>query len=244
MLPGFKFNTANIKSKLYVDGTPLVDKVKIKMDLNSTEQINNKMSRQSSGIESGGEYSGVDLPSGGVDVNVYSFLDKQEDLKINLDVSLAAGTTINAADLDNPEIAVELVIWLPLEFIAGDNAEFKLPFDGMGEFLISIAESEMIENLSLNIGLNKNPFSGGKFVIQNLADGYKIECPIEEASIGFNIKKEDVDYINKEKENQLDFQFNITFNKDAVLGIHRTLKIMTVSLEANVDHTISLGGGE
>jgi hypothetical protein len=116
----------------------------------------------------------------------------------------------------------------------------------MGEFLVSLTESDMINSLKLEIGLSQNPFSEGEFVIRNNETDetfYDIKCPMGDKFIEFNIGEKDVKYINEKKE-KYNPEFRISFDDSDTLRIPKTLKIMTISLEAEVDHTISIGGGE
>jgi hypothetical protein len=250
-LNGFKFNTANIQSKIYIDGSPFVGNADVKLDFDTTPQvINNPIPLQSSGIVSGGEYRGQYLPVGGETIDVKTFLEKQENLNINLDVSLPVGTLIQAADLSNPRIAVELLIWLPLDFKYGAASEFKLDgLDDLGDFLSSLATNSdnMVKSLTLGIGFDNNPFKDGKFIAKH-GDNELFDVKMESDSISFNVSSKDIAYINefKEKNNEAEFVTDsiIKFDKGGTLKIPQTLKIMSIYLEADLENTISIMGGE
>jgi len=241
-LEGFTFDTDNIKSSLFVDGSPIVDKLKINITLDSqSEVINGFTTPKTSGIDVNSKtYSRTAMPDGGEDFSdiVKPSLVNHREMEINLSVDLKAGT-IPAADLNDPKIKVELVIWLPLVFKADDEAAIKLPgFDGMGDFLNSLTESGMIDYLKLDIGLNVNPFKEGKFVMQNHANGYEIlRMDMTGNAIGIVLSQEKIKYFN---DNTFTPEFKILYSKGGELGIPKTLKVMSVSMNAKIDHTIEL----
>jgi hypothetical protein len=250
-LEGFKFNTTGIKSSLFIDGSDIVEH--IKLDLKFTDSqgqihpvINNDIiPRGASGVNPTGKaYDKNVIPPGGrsIDTLARQFVGAKEDLTIDLDVILSAGA-YSASLLNNSRVAIELVFWLPLVFEpVPPKAEFILPgFEGMGEFLKSLSESGMIESLKLQIGLNRNPFKDGDFIIRDAHDGYEIECPMSETLIGFEIKKNDIKHINDNK-NTFKPEFKILFDGKDTLRIPRTLKLMSVSLGAEINHTIDFLG--
>jgi hypothetical protein len=240
-LKGFKFDTDNIKSNLFVDGSRIVEKLGINISLDSVSStINGFTEQRTSGVDLKSKiYNGREIPAGGENFSdiVKPALEKHEEMEINLSVVLKSGA-IDVTYLRDPEIKVELVIWLPLVFKAEDKAEIKLPgFDGMGNFLNSLTESGMIEYLKLNIGLNVNPFREGKFVIQNPVNEYKIiELSMSANAIGFELTEEKVKYF----DNTFTPDFKISFAENARLGIPKALKIMNVSMDAKINHTIEL----
>jgi hypothetical protein len=241
-LEGFKFDTDNIKSNLFVDGSPIVEKLEIKISLDSvSKNISGFTYPRTSGVDLKSKiYNGREIPAGGENFSgiVKPSLEDNKEMEINLSVVLKSGN-INADVLRDPEIKVELVIWLPLVFKAEDKAAIKLPgFDGMGNFLNSLTASGMIEYLNLNIGLNVNPFKEGKFVIQNPVNGYEIiRLGMSANAIGFELTEEDVKYFN---DNTFTPDFKIAFAQGARLGIPKALKIMNVSMGARINHTIEL----
>jgi hypothetical protein len=251
-LDGFKFNTANIQSKIYVDGSSIVEKINIKLDFKEIEQFNENIPCKSSGIENSGEYRGENLPAGGKSVDIKTFLENQENLEINLDVSLPAGKEISADDLINPWITVELLVWLPLDFKYGAASEFKLNgLDDLGDFLFSLTtdSDDMVKSLKLEIGFDNNPFKDGKFIVRNIKDNEEIfDVNMDSDSISFNVSSKDIAYINefKEKNNDAEFETEsiIKFDKSSTLKIPKTLKIMSIAMEADLENTISIMGDE
>jgi len=241
-LEGFKFDAENIKSSLFVGGSSIVDKLTINVFMDShSEVINGFTNPKTGGIDLKNRiYYGTEIPVGGRDFSeiVRPSLENHNEMEINLSVDLKAGI-VDTADLREPNLKVELVIWLPLVFKADDNAAIKLPgFDGMGEFINSLTKSGMIEYLKLDIGLNENPFKNGKFVIQNPKDGYEIiKLGMTGNAIGFVLKEENVKYFN---DNTFIPDFKISFAQNATLGIPKTLKLMSVSMDARINHTIDL----
>jgi hypothetical protein len=249
ILENFTFKPDGIVAKLFINGSDIVKKVNIELDSNyaSQEDIDAKnITLGSSGIDPSKKiYEGDKIPNGGVSINISDFLKKHENLEIALNVFLEEGTEISVDLLSNPSITVELVIWLPLVFIAGDSSEIKFPeFEGLGDFLISLTESGVIESLKLQIGLNENPFKNGEFVIRDTSGGYIISCPITNTSVGFELTEGNVKYINNNKDTFAP-EFSIKFNDGATLGIPKELKIMSVSMDAQLLYEITnIGGGE
>jgi hypothetical protein len=266
-LKGFNFGTDatnKIESSLFIiSSDALFDNIKINLDFvdSDGEHIksgisNGNISNKPSGINlNGGEYKGVGVPTGGVSVDVTEFFNNEEDIKIKLDVFLEKNTEYPAALLEKlreqnkQEIDVELVMWLPLFFEAGDAAEFNLPgFEDLGEFLYSLtADSDnMIKSLKLEIGLDNNPFQDGAFIVRNTKDEKEIfKVAMDADAITFDVRAEDIDYINGiENKDNFITESIIKFSKGAKFGIPRTLKIMSIAMEAGIEHTISFGGGE
>jgi hypothetical protein len=252
MLPGFRFNTGNIESKLFISGSPIVNKFNLKLN----GQPINDIPVGVSGIKSNEVYDKNVPPTGGVSVdNIINPLIKiDSDMTIDIEVSLKAGT-YTAAELTNQaNIVVELVIWMPLVFEAvNDGAEFKLPgFEDLGEFLFSLTtdSDDMVKSLTLEIGLAHNPFKDGIFIVRNIDDpDYELfKIRMDASLISFNVRAEDIAYINKFKEKnndaEIETDFAIKFAKGAHLVIPNTLEIMSISLEADLDSTISILGGE
>ena len=267
-LEGFKFGTAGtnkIGSSFFINSHgDIFDDVKITLsftDFDGTNEkgvINDSISNKKTAVIdlSGSEYKGIGVPAGGIDFDVTDFFNDKEDKKIKLKVFLETGTEYppdlltKLKEQDEQEIDVELVIWLPLVFEAEEDAEFILPgFEDLGDFLSSLAtdSGDMIKSLNLEIGLNINPFNRGKFVARNIKDKDEFfNINMDANSIAFDVRPEDIDKINKIKEKEPDFEteFVIKFVDGDELGIPKELKIMSIGLEAEIDHTISFGGGE
>jgi hypothetical protein len=250
-LEGFKFNTAGINSSLFIDGSAIVDKIKLNLKFTDSQgQIhqvinNEKITPGASGVNPASKVYDIKnvIPPGGrpIDALARQFVGAKEDLTIDLDVILEAGP-YSASLLNNSRVAVELVFWLPLIFESDGTPELKMPgFDGMGDFLKSLSDAGMIKYLKLQIGLNSNPFQNGNFVVLNTEDNnaevFKIQ--MTGTSMGFELGEERLNYINN---NPFSPDFKILFKEGALLRIPRTLKLMSVSLDAKIDHTIEIGG--
>jgi hypothetical protein len=266
-LKDFKFKTDKIESGLFIKSSDNdFDIIKINLDFYNIDEttgekgILNKpgfsgnISNKPSGIDlNSNEYGGIGVPPGGINVGVTEYLNEKDDIIINLDVFLEAGKPYPVALLNKLkaknklEIDVELVIWLPLVFEVGAGSEFILPgFEDLGDFLYSLTtdSGDMIKSLILEIGLAHNPFTGGTFICRNVQDDKKsiFKIDMEANLISFNVSPEDVAYINRIKESETDFEteFVIEFKKTAELGIPKTLKIMSIAVEAVIDHIIEI----
>jgi hypothetical protein len=245
------FENLKINLSYYDYGTDGTDGTKIKDGIN-----NGNISNKPSNIDlTAGEYKGIGVPTGGIPVDVTDFFDDEENIIIKLDVFLEAGTTYPIAllnklkDQDKQEIDVELVIWLPLVFEAGEDAEFIIPgFEDLGEFLYSLTadSDDMVKSLKLEIRLDKNPFKDGTFVVRNIKDSKEVfKVDMYADSIAFDVRAEDIDYINKiEDRDNFETESVVKFDEGDKLRFPRTLKIMSIALEAVIDYTISIGGGE
>jgi hypothetical protein len=261
-LKDFIFNTDEIESSLFINisDDPMFGDIKIKLDfVDSTPSPKNVIDGKISEISKKSsdffnindrEYTGVGVPAGSAAVDIKDFLNEKEDIVIKLDVFLEKNTSYPIALLNKLkeqnklDIDVELFIWLPLVFESESEAELNLPgFEGLGGFLRSLSESGMIEYLKLEIGLNKNPFKDGEFVIRD-ADEYEITAfPMDETAMGFELKEDAIKYIN-DREDKFEPEFIISFDEKTKLGIPKKLEIMTVSVDAKINHTIKIGGGE
>jgi len=248
ILPGFKFDESHITAKLYMDGSELIELINIELEIDSVPLESEgtpisaipSFSREPSGINpDAGEYSGADLPNGGYIIDDFAPLlnDRDENGKeVTYSVKIPAGTTINTSSLGDVDVVVELVVWVPLYFIAESNdTEFEFPGDfmgGIGDFIDSIAE--YMDSLTLVIDLNPNPFSKGTLVIKSTE--VEIRKPLNNTSLIIPISKENMEKIVA--NSPFEPSFSIVFDNGENLGIPKELKITTVSLEAKLNYTI------
>jgi hypothetical protein len=266
-LDGFEFDTDRIEYKLYISGSSIVDKLAIYLYFGVNAQAktgtpfivkdkNTTLPRQeaqiTTGIVDGKEvYTGTDIPEGGKPVDqLEQIFNSDQDLEIGYRVFLEAGTVIDPDWLDTEhDITVEIVIWLPLEFKAkGDKkvngqegAEITLPdLGGVGGFIASLTNSGYIDRLDLTIELNENPFPGGTLIIRN--DSIKdITNPLTGNNLVIKLDTDTIEQINA--VSSFEPEFSIFMKNGDDLKIPKELRIMTVTMDAGVNHTIEIMGG-
>ncbi|MCL2209725.1 MAG: hypothetical protein FWC19_06730 [Treponema sp.] len=255
-LDGFKFDPDLIKSKMYISGSDIAESLKIELDFNVKENntiIKNELKivkvsdAQASNIDlSSGIYNGYSLPPGGSeDDEIFpaEFFNEEGNLEIVYKIFIDKDEIITADMIDDAKIDIEMLLWFPLKFDAQNGAVFKLiDFDIMGDFFSSLSESGMIEAIKLEIEMNVNPFRDGDLIIINEEDGeWEKKCPAMTGEIiSLDFEEGDIKYIN---DNPFKPKFNIVF-KDAgdSLLIPKELKIMTVSVDADINYSIKIGG--
>jgi len=241
-LDGFGFT--GLESKMYIYGTNIVNALSINL-YNIDSEGNEKLitsditSGKNSGIESLKEYPGLELPDGGVNIDIIDIINSKDDLSMAYKVILKKGTTVDLEWLkDTQVVIIEIAIWLPMTFESmEENASFNFPgyFDGISDVFKSFAETGFIESMKIKIGLHPlNPFGRGLFVIRdNKYD--PIQNPLDENSFSFVLSKRDLEYINK---NPFDPSFLIIYpQKHSILGIPKgDIMITTVSLDTELKY--------
>lgn len=244
LLDGFKFDENNIKSSLFVGGTDIANEMVITLTFGSdpdSVKIEGFTDPKTSGVNKNSDkYSGTVMPGGGESVYISSHLANQEDLVIKTDITLPAGN-YDASLFNDPLVVVELVVWLPLVLVAdGDvlldgekGAALNLPnLDGVGSFIAEIPD--MIKSLEFDIVMNRNPFTNGVMVIKS--DSLNKKSPVTGNSLKFAFTESDVKTISG--VDSFEPQFSIFLKNGNKLEIPKEFKIMTISLEAKIDHTI------
>jgi len=250
-LMGFGFDKNSVKAKLFISGSEIVKSVNIDFFLGDQETNISGIELGTSGIDiTGSEYTGKSLPAGGKDINnIVSLLNSKEEIEVKYDVEMPKGTIINVHDMDKVDIAVELVVWIPLYFEAvgtaetPDKASLAFPGDfmsGVSGFIDSIAE--VVDSLSLVVELNDNPFKEGTLVLEDKNNGIRMENSLGDTFLNFSISEEDL----KNIINADSFKpgFYIEFVKGKHLEIPRELKLLTISLEAKLHYNIDFKGDE
>ncbi|MDR0301294.1 MAG: hypothetical protein LBI04_03165 [Treponema sp.] len=248
-LEGFGF--AGLKSKMYISGSQLAKVVDIKLfhvdsegnEISLMQDDEEETFIGESGVEFLEEYTGLDLPSGGKEVDIADIINGKDDLSITYKIFIPKYAEVDVEWLIDPNpqaIVVEIVVWLEMAFEPiEDNAQFKFQnfFDGIGDVFKSLAETGIIENMNMKIVLHPlNPFGNGIFVIED--DRYvPIQCPLDDNSFSINFKEEDVKYINKHSFNP---NFYIVYpQKDTILGIpNGDIMITTVSVGAKLKYNV------
>ena len=248
LLEGFTFN--NTKSMLFVSGTDIISKLWLGITINDdTEQ---KIDIKENSVESGrdlwgNEYTWEAAPSGGYEIDLP--LDGS-DVFFKYRVYAETGEIFEDEDFEDAYIRVELVIWLPLEFIAGpDGAEMAFPVGSFfGESDLFGRESansenfffEIVESLSLDVRLNTNPFLGKKLII-NSGENIEIREQISGNSLNFIFSEESIVLINDPANWPFVPVFKITFDKGDTLKLPRLFNAAELVFTASIGYRLDLG---
>jgi len=251
-LNGFGFT--GINSKMYITGSDIINAIDIILyhvdgDGNEIQISKNKDSTSSNttpyekiDIESLNEYNGLELPPGGIDIEITDLINSKEDFLITYKVKIDAGTRVDLEWLQDKKqsVIVEIALLLPMNFVATDEEaviDFSDFFDDISGFINIAAENEIIESMNIIIGLKpQNPFGAGTFVIKD--ENHSIKSPMDNYSFTFNLSNEDLEYINN---NEFNPGFSIVYTKGNKLGIpNGDLIISTISLYAKVKYNMEL----
>jgi len=245
LLKGFIFH--NSKAYLYISGTEnVIKKLSLGVSINSGQEkkIDIKGNHPSNYKTLGGEYTEQTVPSGGYLIELP--LDGN-DVSVGYTVYAKAGETFSSDDFDDVNIKVELVIWLPLEFIAGsDGAEIAFPLDsflgGKDLFGRESPDAEntvanIIESLSMTIKLDTNPFLGKNLIIQN-GPNIKIEEKILTNSLNIVFDEENMALINDPANFPFAPTIKIVFHNGETLKIPRVFNTTELILSAKIKVTI------
>ena len=250
-LDGFGFT--GIKAKMYISGSDIVNV--LSMDLYHYISEDNKIliSKEKHAsmpgtnpyeridIASLEEYTGADLPPGGIDIDIAELINSRKEFKLTYHLKIEAGTQVDLSWFDESQvIIVEIAILLPMILEATEDdatIDFSDYFDDIGDFFNTVAKKEIIESMSIIIGLKpQNPFGSGIFVIKD--EHYSIKTPMNDNSFSFVLSKEDLEYINN---NEFIPGFSIVYKKGNSLGLlNGDLLISTITLNAKVKVNLEL----
>ena len=255
-LSGLNFNPDGIIAKLYFySNHAIIEDVKITIDFIATEidpdnPVNTLLIPKypatrivpvSSGIVfDNGIYPYRKLPIGGIEIeNFAMLLNKKKDLKVHLDVILPANTAILTSVLEAPlHVTAEVVILLPLKFDAVKGAEIVFPsVDGAGSFVNNIADAA--DSFSISVGMSpQNPLNQGELIIrQQSSPPLEIISPLAAQSLNFAVNESDMNII-RALGRDFDPEISIRFPDGGSIIFPRNLGITTISLDANINHTI------
>jgi len=244
LLKGFTFH--NSKAYLFISGTDVIKKLSIGITINGDETTYKITDNNPSNSETWGNgYTGsaapysrypIPLPLNGSSVSV------------TYRVFAEAGETFFSTDFDNAKIKVELVIWLPLEFIAGPNgAEMEFPLDFLEGGDLFGRESpdaenfaaDIIESLTMTIKLNTNPFLEKELVIQN-GPNIEIRELINNNSLNIVFDEKNMALINDPANFPFAPKIKVVFRNGETLKIPRVFNITELILSAKIKVTIGL----
>lgn len=255
------FELKSVETKLYVSGSKIAEILSVELKVTDehqmteygTESVDIKNSR-SSGYETwGNSYTGTTLPGYGDKVTMFSqLLNEQDDFDINFGININPGKTIKQEWINNSQnVKVELVVWLPLEFIAGDEAYLNFPDDFFDDendlFGRETADednslTQMIKSLRLSIEMNKNPFQGNILIIDS-SGGLEILNVLNGSSLDFPISEENMNKINTPEYFPFVPKFRIRFSKNGILSIPRDFSASYICFDASISYIFDLAGG-
>ena len=248
VLNGFEFKDS-VKASFYISGSDFINIVNVELDFGDEKVEISGIDARASGIDTTSDfYTETKIPEGGHIIEGFAekFLNAKNDLEVTFDIFCPEGETIDLAWFNEEKkatvtVVAELVIWLPLEFVAPEpeGADLNFPasfFDGAGQFVKS--STEFMKSLKLDIGMNTNPFKSATLIVQS--GDIDIQNPLGAKSLLFNISEDDMEKI-KAQGASFSPTFSIHFNKGGELVIPRNFKITTVSLVAYLDFVKDLG---
>ena len=246
-LEGFTFH--NAEPMLFVSGSPAVSELCLGIKINGgTEQRIDIPGPVSSDRDKwGNEYTWEAAPPGGRPIAMP--LDGS-DVSVEYRVYAEAGTTLSADAFHGAYIIVELVIWLPLEFIAvSDGAEIAFPMGSFfGENDLFGRDSpdsdnfalEIIESLSADIKLDTNPFLGKKLVISS-GDNIEIKKTIDGNSLNFVFNEGTMTLINDPDNWPFVPGFKIVFEKGDTLKLPKRFNATEMVFTAGISYRLDFG---
>jgi len=253
LLNGFAFH--NYKSYLFISGADVVKKFSlgISVDGGVEKRIDITENKPSGHEKWGNEYIGTTVPTGGYLISLPSIFSENE-LIIKFNVYVKKGVTFTPSDFDDgTDIKVELVFWLPMDFIAiQDGAEIAFPMDFLSEEgdlfgredpkenpEAKSVVADIIESLSMAIKFNTNPLLGKTLVIQNGNIEIKDEIKTNSLNIVFN--KENMALINEPDNYPFAPTIKIVFDRGDTLKISKLFCITELTITAKIRSIIKFG---
>jgi hypothetical protein len=255
-IPGLKFKASSIKTRVFVDGPAFIH-IDIKSGTSElsllSSPIDGSTTPKKVEMDEGSTYSGKDMPSGGAAIDISKYLVGQEAVDIKFQMDLKAGTYPKTV-LDNAKVAIEMLVWLPLELEPDpaspnlatlsdgrEGAEMVLPeqLSEIGGFISSIPD--VIKTLKLSIGLNDNPFDGDILRVKSNTPALDILNDLTD-SLNFEFKADALSKINE--ASTYDPVFSIFIPMGSTVAIPKTFKIMSFYIEAHIAHRIDFMGGD
>jgi len=267
-LSGFSFK--DLITKLYFSGAEVIENFRIEVGIIETDEddpanvttpavyqyelppgIENKKSDYDEWKQNDC-YTGLTPPEGGAEIENFQFSGK--NIAVFFRIVVPQGTVLTKDDLDDGQIKVEIVVWLPFVFEAyTDNAEMVFPQD----LLFSSKEdlfgrespnaenmlTDIIESLSLKIVLNKDAFRDADLVIYSKKpdDSVSIEIhnPITDKSLPFIVSKENMDKINLAENWPFTPNFKLVFPKAGdILEFPKEFNTTDIIFEAKIKYRI------
>jgi len=255
VLTGFTFNEESIKAMLWVTSDDdIVKSAKIEMTFVELDGYGNEVASSSkseviddiditktSGVTStNGTYTGNSLPPDGHEMNILTEkINSKKDCKIKVKVTLPAGTTIEGRFANGVpvDIKADILIWFPMDLIAGSNATISFPddvFEGVGGFIDSV--TEYMESLTLVVGMKQNPFKAGTLVMTQEGTPLNIRNQLSGNELKFKLSESDINII--EKIPSFKPAVDIVFQPGASIKIPRALEATYVTFSAQISYML------
>ena len=255
------FEFSAVKSKVYASGSDISTIVSLELKIGISgeeieeieeEKINTNNNSPSGRENWGSEYTGRTEPAGGEEIkSLTTQLNRQENLDVYFSIFIEKDKMLESDWFDDSSIMIEIVLWVPLEFVAGEGgAVLMFPDNFWGEagsdlFGREIAEennslTQIIKNMNLIIEMNRNPFEGATLVVSSTGN-LEIVNGISGNSMNFMITEE-----NMEKLNSVDYfpfvpkftlnfaQYNRSTDTGGKLSFPRDFRLTTICLEAEI----------
>jgi len=256
-LAGFDFNS--VKSQLYISGSDIAEYLSITIGIDGDSFSIKKSGGfvfTGSGFDeekwknfSDEEWEALSDPNkGGKEIDLTKAMKNSAALAFDYNVIMEDGMEIPIGITGNENsIKAELVIWLPMEFIASaeDGGVLIFPNDFMGgENDLFFREeagtgddsiTKIIKKLNIDIEMNKSPFDGALLVI-NSTGGLEITNELSGGSISFGISEENMAKLNEPEYFPFIPKFNIYFKKDEIMAIPRDFRITYICLNADFEY--------
>jgi len=240
---GLDFYIANDEGKISDINEPLVSLLIPELE-NQFVQLGNRACEIDTDRTS---YDDNDLPVWGTEIkNFDKLLNAKQDILVKVKLYFQQGSLFLRQKLREPlDITVEVAIILPLKLDAVAGCEFPLPlpedtFDGIGDSLGAV--TDVLQSLSLFIDMSPyNPFSGTELIIKQEDPPLNLIFPFNSNPMNISI---DASHLNQLKGAGADFKPSISlgFPQDITIGIPRDFTIKTLSLKANINYSMELGG--
>jgi len=253
LLKGFMFH--GYKTKLYLSGSKIIEKSKIIMTIEEIDPgsnppippITKSGKNESSKIDDWKKngYSGTSCPDGGIDIDIPI---TGKDVNVTFEVYIPGGTTVYLDDFEGDTIKVEVVVWLPFEFEAVDEAELSFPDDAFFSseddlFCRDEPDSDslfldIIESLSVSVKFKNSPFNGADLIISSL--GIDIHNGIENDTLSFTLTEDDMKAINDPANYPFTPNIKIGFQDGDILSFKRLFYAIEFSFKAKIRYRIDL----
>jgi hypothetical protein len=258
LLTGFEFSKG-YETRLYFSGSTIVEKSKIdiiieEVDIvNDTENYTIKESKKDVDIENEKSdiedwqtngYNGTSYPSKGVKIDVPI---NGKDIAVSYKVYVPKGGKLLLSDFKNGNIKVEVVVWLPFVFKAVSEAEIVFPDDslfsskddlfGRDEPDAENVMTDIIENLSLEILFDNNPFKGSDLIVWS-GDNIEIINSLNDNSFPLVISEENMKKINSSENWPFTPNFKMRFPPDSMLRFPKEFNAVEFILKAKIKYRI------
>lgn len=250
---GFSFR--NSKTKIFIHGTPIADVLSFKVIIEEEEPAIHRSSNASNLAGLIGTYSGTSIPEGGEDID-WDFDGSGFTVKIE-EIYIAEGEVVYDYMLEGQEVFVELVVWLPFDFIADEEAVLDLPeMFPKGKDLFGRDDPEdenpidsFIKSLKFTMNMNRNPFTNA---LLNIESGPSLhgntlflsQNPIIDNSLEFELSEEKMEEVNQPSNVPFVPKVSLEFPIGGTLFVPRIFKITEVAFTAGINYRIGSSVGD